>query len=353
MQIAHTETDLEEFVAQAALVSPKHPVLVDQYVGGREIEVDAVADREGNVLIPGIMEHVERAGIHSGDSIALYPAPSLSAGLKQEVLRIASLLAREVAAVGLLNIQFVLRGDEVLVLEVNPRASRTVPFLSKVTGVPIVSLAVETILGRTLREAGYEPGLYPEPAVFGVKAPVFSFGKLQDVDVSLGPEMKSTGEVMGLAPTLPEALYKAFVAAGMRLGERDEMLATIADKDKSEALPILARFAGMGWRIHATSGTADALEAAGLAVERVAKIGEAEQNLLDLIRGRRVAVVLNTLTRGRDPQRDGFRIRRAAVEHDVVCLTSLDTAAALAHALTERHQAAGQVYALQDLHGTG
>jgi carbamoyl-phosphate synthase large subunit len=350
MQIAHSEADLEEFVALAALVSPQHPVLVDQYVGGREIEVDGIADAEGNVLIPGIMEHVERAGIHSGDSIAIYPAASLTRAIKQEVLRITSLLAREIGAVGLLNIQFVLRGDEVLVLEVNPRASRTVPFLSKVTGVPIVSLAIGAILGSSLRELGYEPGLYPEPEVYGVKAPVFSFSKLQDVDVSLGPEMKSTGEVMGLAPTLPEALYRAFVAAGMRLGDKPELLATIADKDKPEALPILARFARLGWRIHATGGTAAALEASGIAVDRVAKIHESDRNLLDLIRGRQVAVVLNTTSRGRDPQRDGFRIRRAAVEHDVVCLTSLDTAGALAQALAERQESAGQVYALQDLH---
>jgi len=349
MQIVHSDSELELYMHGAVSVSSERPVLVDKYIGGREVEVDAIVDRTGAVLVPGIMEHVERAGIHSGDSIAVYPALSLSAATKEEICRITTLLGREIGVVGLLNIQFVLWGDEVLVLEVNPRASRTVPFLSKVSGVPIADLAVACILGGTLAEQGHEAGLYPEPALYGVKAPVFSFSKLQDVDTSLGPEMKSTGEVMGVAPTVSSALHKAFAAAGMKVGHRRALLATIADKDKPEALGVLRRFAALGWQLYATRGTAEALRQEGLTAEVVAKIGEGEPNLLHLIQSRAVDLVINTFTRGRDPQRDGFRIRRASVEHNVVCLTSLDTGSALLDTLEQGMD--GQpvaVYALQD-----
>jgi carbamoyl-phosphate synthase large subunit len=350
MQIVHSDAELEEYMDEAVSVSSDRPVLVDKYIGGREVEVDAVVDRTGAVLLSGIMEHVERAGIHSGDSIAVYPAPGLGAELKAEVCRITALLGRELGAVGLLNLQFVLRGDEVLVLEVNPRASRTVPFLSKVSGVPIAALAIGCVLGKTLREQGYEAGLHPEPAVYGVKAPVFSFSKLLDVDTSLGPEMKSTGEVMGIGLTVSEALHKALAAAGMRVGRRGAVLATIADKDKSEAAELLRRFAALGWRVHATRGTAAALADVGVGAEVVSKIREGTPNLLNLIQSRRVDLVINTFTRGRDPQRDGFRIRRASVEHNVACLTALDTVAALLGLLEDgvQERAIG-VYALQDL----
>jgi carbamoyl-phosphate synthase large subunit len=351
MQIVHSDAELEEYMRNAVSVSSDRPVLVDKYVGGREVEVDAIVDRNGDVLVPGIMEHVERAGVHSGDSIAVYPALSLTQAIKDDIYRITAQLGREIGAIGLLNIQFVLRGDEVLVLEVNPRASRTVPFLSKVAGVPIADLAVGAILGKSLGELGYAAGVYPEPSVYGVKAPVFSFSKLLDVDISLGPEMKSTGEVMGIGPNVSEALHKAFAAAGMRVGRHGAMLATIADKDKPEALPILRRFHSLGWRIYATAGTAAALAASDVEAEVVAKIREQQPNLLNLIQSRQVDLVLNTLTRGRDPQRDGFRIRRASVEHNVVCLTSLDTAAAILGVLEQLTEGVEpEVYALQDLH---
>jgi len=351
MQIVYTDAELAEYMAGAVSVSSERPVLVDKYIAGREIEVDAVVDVQGEVLIPGIMEHIERAGIHSGDSIAVYPALGLSEDLKEEVARVTALLGREIGVIGLLNIQFVLEGDELLVLEVNPRASRTVPFLSKVAGVPIADLAVGCILGRTLAEQGYSAGVYPEASLVGVKAPVFSFSKLQDVDTSLGPEMKSTGEVMGVGPTVLDALHKAFVAAGIQVGRSGALLATIADKDKPEAMLLLRRFVDLGWRVHATRGTATALAEAGIAADVVNKIREGQPNLLNLIQSRQVSLVINTLTRGRDPQRDGFRIRRAAADHNVVCLTSLDTAGALLSVVeAEVEGRPPQVWALQDLH---
>ncbi len=351
MQIVHSDPELEEYMRGAVSVSQDRPVLVDKYISGREVEVDAVVDRLGEVLVPGIMEHVERAGVHSGDSIAVYPALTLSQAVKDDIVALTGRLGRETGAVGLLNIQYVLRKDEVLVLEVNPRASRTVPFLSKVSGVPIADLAIGVILGSTLGELGYSAGLYPEPGLFGAKAPVFSFSKLLDVDISLGPEMKSTGEVMGIGRGVSEALHKAFAAAGMRVGRTGAILATVADKDKPEALPVLRRFAALGWKIYATAGTAAALAAAGVEAQVVAKIREANPNLLHLIQARKVDLVLNTLTRGRDPQRDGFRIRRSSVEHNVACLTSLDTAAALLGVLeAETEGKPMPIYALQDLH---
>jgi len=354
MQIVHGDEDLKEYTAHAVAVTPDKPILVDKYVGGCEIEVDAVVDRTGQVLIPGIMEHIERAGVHSGDSIAIYPSLRLAQEEKQEVFRITALLAREIGAAGLLNIQFVVQGGEILVLEVNPRASRTVPFLSKITGVPIVRLAVEAALGRTLAELGYGGGLWPEQQVYGVKAPVFSFSKLTDVEISLGPEMKSTGEVMGISTSPWEAVHKALAAAGTRVPRQGALLATIADKDKPEGIPIIGQFAALGWEIFATRGTAAALHAAGHPAAVVAKIGEEGPSLLSLIQGRKVDLVVNTLTRGRDPQRDGFRIRRTAVEHNVVCLTSLDTVAALLRAVREWGTGEGhQELALQDLHATG
>ena len=351
MQIVYTDAELAEYMAGAVSVSSERPVLVDKYIAGREIEVDAVVDVQGEVLIPGIMEHIERAGIHSGDSIAVYPALGLSKDLKEEVARVTALLGREIGVIGLLNIQFVVEGDELLVLEVNPRASRTVPFLSKVAGVPIADLAVGCILGRTLAEQGYSAGVYPEASLVGVKAPVFSFSKLKDVDTSLGPEMKSTGEVMGVGPTVLDALHKAFVAAGIQVGRSGALLATIADKDKPEAMLLLRRFVDLGWRVHATRGTATALAEAGIAADVVNKIREGQPNLLNLIQSRQVSLVINTLTRGRDPQRDGFRIRRAAADHNVVCLTSLDTAGALLSVVeAEVEGRPPQVWALQDLH---
>ncbi|GFN24039.1 carbamoyl-phosphate synthase large subunit [Thermanaeromonas sp. C210] len=332
MEIVHHEGELLEYATTAIRVAPEHPVLVDKYLPGLELEVDAVSDGE-EVLIPGIMEHVERAGVHSGDSIAIYPARSLTPEWEEKVTAYTLKLARALRIKGLLNIQFVLHRGELYVLEVNPRSSRTVPYLSKVTGVPMVALAVNIMLGRTLKEQGYRGGLWPTGGYTAVKVPVFSFGKLWQVDTFLGPEMKSTGEVLGIDPCFEIALYKGLVAAGYAVPERGTLLATIADKDKAEAVPLLREFAQLGFKIVATAGTAGALAAAGLFVERVGKIREGSPNILDYIRSNRVHLIINTLTRGRMPERDGFKIRRAAAEMGLPCLTSLDTARALLQAL--------------------
>ncbi|MHB1127759.1 MAG: carbamoyl-phosphate synthase large subunit [Bacillota bacterium] len=328
MEIVYNRDELISYMTTAAQVSPNHPVLVDRYLGGMEVEVDAIADGH-EVLIPGIMEHIERAGVHSGDSIAVYPALSLSNIHVDQIVDYTTRLAKGLNVVGLLNIQYVIHQDQVYVIEVNPRSSRTVPFLSKVTGIPMVKVATEAILGRTIIEQGYRPGLHPSSRYIAVKVPVFSFGKLLQVDTSLGPEMKSTGEVIGVDTTLSRALYKGLVAAGYDIPLQGTILATVADKDKDEAVPILAEFARAGYKICATSGTAAALEKAGVEVERVNKIQEGSPHIIDLIRQNRLHLVINTLTRGKMPERDGFQIRRAAVEHGVPCLTSLDTTNAL------------------------
>ncbi|WP_258359368.1 carbamoyl-phosphate synthase large subunit [Moorella sulfitireducens (nom. illeg.)] len=328
MEIVHSEGELLEYATTAVRVAPEHPVLVDKYLPGTEVEVDAVSDGE-TVLIPGIMEHVERAGVHSGDSIAIYPAHSLPPGVTEKIVAYTERLARALCIRGLLNIQFVIHQGEVYVLEVNPRSSRTVPYLSKITGVPMVALATNVMLGKTLPEQGYRGGLMPPPDFTAVKVPVFSFGKLLQVDTSLGPEMKSTGEVMGIDPIYERALYKGLVAAGCAVPNHGTLLATIADKDKAEAIPIIKGFAGLGFKVVATAGTAGALAAAGLIVERVGKIREGSPHILDYIREGKIHFVLNTLTRGKMPGRDGFKIRRAAAELGIPCLTSLDTARAL------------------------
>ncbi|MCL6447431.1 MAG: carbamoyl-phosphate synthase large subunit [Armatimonadetes bacterium] len=333
MEIVENNEELLGYMASAVKVTPEHPVLVDKYLQGEELEVDAIADGE-TVFIPGIMKHVERAGVHSGDSIAVYPVHSLSDAVKQQIVDYTTRLALALNVRGMINIQYVLHQGKVYVLEVNPRASRTVPYMSKITGIPMVNLATKVILGRTLKELGYAGGLYPEGRLVGVKAPVFSFAKLLQVDISLGPEMKSTGEVMGLNRSYPVALYKSLVAAGYAVPKNGTVLATIADKDKEEALPIVRGLAGLGYRLCATAGTAEFLRRAGLPVEQVKKVREGSPNIVDLIRSGKIHLVINTLTRGRMPERDGFRIRRAAVEHGVPCLTSLDTARAILEVLT-------------------
>ncbi|KNZ70144.1 carbamoyl-phosphate synthase large subunit [Thermincola ferriacetica] len=324
MEIVYNQDELLEYMKSAVNVSPKHPVLVDKYLVGKEIEVDAISDGE-DVLIPGIMEHIERAGVHSGDSIAVYPARSLPENLARDVVDYTTKLARALHVKGLINIQYVLHEDRIFVLEVNPRSSRTVPYISKITGVPMVNLATKMILGKKLRDLGYKPGLYPAPRYYAIKVPVFSFSKLLKVDTSLGPEMKSTGEVMGVDVDPSMALYKALVAAGMDIPREGTILATIADKDKEEVIPILKGFVELGFKLLATCGTAKALQAAGLPVEKVNKIREGSPHIIDLIRANKIDLVINTLTRGKQPERDGFKIRRAAVEHGIPCLTSLDT----------------------------
>jgi len=336
MEIVHNETELYEYMKFAVDVSPEHPVLVDRYIGGKEIEVDAIADGE-TVLIPGIMEHIERAGVHSGDSTAVFPPQSLTEDEMRQIVDYTVRIAKGLGVVGLVNVQYVVDKGKVYVLEVNPRASRTVPFLSKVTGIPMVALATKAMLGHKLSQYGYREGLVPPPPFVTVKAPVFSFEKLGSVDVFLGPEMKSTGEVLGLDLDYPKALYKAIAATGAVLPLSGQILATVADKDKAEAVEILAAFHALGYRFLATEGTAKLLESAGLPVQKVYKIGDGRPDVLDVIKGGQVDLLLNTPTRGKIPKRNGFQMRRAAVEFRVPVLTSLDTAKALLEVLKDRH----------------
>lgn len=332
MEIVYSDEELLSYMEYAVKINPEHPVLIDRYMLGKEVEVDAICDKE-TVLIPGIMEHIERAGVHSGDSIAVYPPQTLSDAIKQKIVDVTVKISRELEVVGLVNIQFVIYNDEVYVIEVNPRSSRTVPFLSKVTEIPMAGVATRVIMGQKLKDMGYSTGLWQEDDHVSVKVPVFSFAKLRRVDTTLGPEMKSTGEVMGRDISFAKALYKGLIGAGMKVPSTGNIVATIADKDKEEALEIFRGFASLGYKIIATGGTADAFEAAGLAVTRVNKLSEGSPNILDLIRSGDAQLVVNTLTKGKTPQRDGFRIRREAVENGVICMTSLDTVRALWHML--------------------
>ncbi|PWA12433.1 carbamoyl-phosphate synthase large subunit [Pueribacillus theae] len=334
MEIVESDGELLSYMEQAVKINPQHPVLIDRYMLGKEVEVDAICDND-TVLIPGIMEHVERAGVHSGDSIAVYPPQTLSERIKQQIIDITVKIAKGLRVVGLVNIQFVIHQDQVFVIEVNPRSSRTVPFLSKVTNIPMANVATRVIMGQTLADMGYQSGLWPEDKCVSVKVPVFSFAKLRRVDTTLGPEMKSTGEVMGRDVNFAKALYKGLIGAGMKFPTAGSIIATIADKDKSEAVEILSGFSRLGYKLIATGGTAKALEEAGLNVTKVNKLSEGSPNILDLIRNGEVQFVVNTLTKGKTPQRDGFRIRRESVENGVVCLTSLDTVRALQLMLEE------------------
>ncbi|MBA4537582.1 carbamoyl-phosphate synthase large subunit [Bacillus aquiflavi] len=332
MEIVYKEKELLHYMKNAVNINPEHPVLIDRYLTGKEIEVDAICDGE-NVLIPGIMEHIERAGVHSGDSIAVYPPQSLSNDVKIKIADYTDRLAKGLNIIGLLNIQYVAVNEDVYVIEVNPRSSRTVPLLSKITNVPMAKVATKVILGQSLIEQGFQPGLLQEQKGVYVKVPVFSFEKLRRVDINLGPEMKSTGEVMGKDVTLEKALYKGLVASGMKIHRYGTVLLTIADKDKEEALQIAKRFVTIGYQLMATNGTARTLNEAGIPVKVVEKIGSSDEDLLDVIRNGGAQFVINTLTKGKQPERDGFRIRREAVENGIPCLTSLDTAEAILRVL--------------------
>ncbi|UKS30247.1 carbamoyl-phosphate synthase large subunit [Paenibacillus sp. HWE-109] len=332
MEIVYSDEELLSYMEYAVKINPEHPVLIDRYMLGKEVEVDAICDRE-TVLIPGIMEHVERAGVHSGDSIAVYPPQSLSDEIKQQIIEITTKIGLELNVVGLVNIQFVIHNDQVYVIEVNPRSSRTVPFLSKVTNIPMANVATRVIMGQKLTDMGYQSGLWPEDKYVSVKVPVFSFAKLRRVDTTLGPEMKSTGEVMGRDINFAKALYKGLIGAGMKIPAAGSVVVTVADKDKEEAIEILKGFYRLGYKIIATGGTATAIQEAGLPVTTVHKLSEGSPNILDLIRGGEAQFVVNTLTKGKEPERDGFRIRREAVENGVVCMTSLDTVRALVNML--------------------
>lgn len=338
MEIVENQRDLEDYMEHAVKASPEHPVLVDRYLIGSECEVDAICDGE-TVLIPGIMEHIERAGVHSGDSMAVYPPQALSEEIKQTIEDYTIRLARGLNCIGMMNIQFVIYDNQVYVIEVNPRASRTVPFLSKVTNIPMAQIATKAILGEKLKDLGYEDGLYPETANVHVKAPVFSFTKLHKVDTYLGPEMKSTGEVMGSDQNLDKALYKAFEASGLRLPDYGAVLFTIADETKEEALGLAKRFAEIGYSLLATKNTAAFFEQHGLVVTPVAKISEEtkEKNVVDLIRAGKAQVVVNTIDKDRgNASKDGFIIRREAVEHGTPLFTSLDTADAIVRVMESR-----------------
>ncbi|MDI3480636.1 MAG: carbamoyl-phosphate synthase large subunit [Tepidanaerobacteraceae bacterium] len=328
MEIVYNMEELKTYMEEAVEASPERPVLIDRYIGGTEVEVDAVCDGK-EVLIPGIMEHIERAGIHSGDSIAVYPHQTLSDAAVEKIVEYTEKIALKLDVRGLINIQFVVNGNEVYIIEVNPRSSRTVPYLSKITGVPMVDVATKIALGKSLRELGYKGGLMPKPDFVAIKAPVFSFSKLRQVEPSLGPEMKSTGEVLGMEKTFQKALYKAFTASGIKIPTDGAILATIADRDKPEAVKLLKKFYKLGFSIYATCGTAKALQEAGVPAVVIKKVEEGSPNILDLLREGKVDMIINTLTRGRAPERDGFKIRRAAAEDGIPCLTSLDTARAL------------------------
>jgi len=332
MEIVYNEVELQHYMTNAVNINPQHPVLIDRYLMGREVEVDAISDGQ-TIHIPGIMEHIERAGVHSGDSIAVYPTQNVQAVLKEEIVKKTIAIAQGLKIIGLLNIQFVIHQDQVYVLEVNPRSSRTVPFLSKITNVPMANLATKVILGHSLPSLGYEMGYHAEPNDVFVKAPVFSFAKLSSVDITLGPEMKSTGEVIGHDATLEKALYKALLASGMSIPTEGSVLFTIADKDKEEVLPLITRFFNIGYNILATEGTAAYIASQHIPVTVVDKIVGEQAHLLEVIREGRAQFVINTLTKGKKPTRDGFRIRRESVENGVVCLTSLDTAEALLQVL--------------------
>ncbi|MCI6649695.1 MAG: carbamoyl-phosphate synthase large subunit [Lachnospiraceae bacterium] len=333
MQIAFNDEEIEQFMGIINRIAQEHPILVDKYLQGKEVEVDAVCDGT-DILIPGIMEHIERTGIHSGDSISVYPAPTIGDEVKKKIEDATIKLAKELHVIGLINIQFIDMDGEVYVIEVNPRSSRTVPYISKVTGIPIVDLAAKVMCGHTLREMGYKPGLAPEADYVAIKMPVFSFEKLRGAEISLGPEMKSTGECLGIAPTFNEALYKAFAGAGVDLPKYKQMIMTVNDKDKPEAVGVAKRFKALGYKIYATRSTAKYLNEHGVEALWVNKINQESPNVMDLILGHKIDLVIDTPTEGHgDKTRDGFLIRRNAIETGVYCITAMDTANALAHAL--------------------
>lgn len=336
MQIAFSDDDIEEFMEIINRIAQDHPILVDKYLQGKELEVDAVCDGT-DILIPGIMEHIERTGVHSGDSISVYPAHTISSHVKETIAEYTRRLAKALHVRGLINIQFIDVGEEVYVIEVNPRSSRTVPYISKVTGIPIVDLATEVIIGKTIRELGYEPGLQKEAGYVAIKMPVFSFEKIRGAEISLGPEMKSTGECLGISKTFNEALYKAFLGAGIDLPKHKQMIITVKDADKGEAIEIGRRFEKLGYTIYATRSTAKALNDAGVKARKVNKISQESPTVMDLILGHRIDLVIDTPTQGRDKSRDGFLIRRTSIETGVNCITALDTAKALATSLENKN----------------
>ena len=349
MEIVYNDDELKNYMTYAVKASHEHPVLVDHYLQGTEVEVDAICDGK-DVLIPGIMEHVERAGVHSGDSIAVYPPRSLSEYVIQTIIDYTNKMALGLEVHGMINIQYIVRGEEVYVIEVNPRSSRTVPFLSKTTGVPMVNVATKAAMGHSIVEQGFKPGLRLFPDYYAVKAPVFSFNKMSNVDITLGPEMKSTGEVMAADYKFSRALYKACIASGINVPKEGSILMTVADLDKPEAIEVARGFEELGYHVIATEGTAKYLEEHGVNVEVATKVSQGSPNILDDIKAGRIGMVINTTNQGRDAERDGFKIRRSTVEHAIACLTSMDTARALLRTMNAmRRRRVISVVALQDL----
>ena len=338
MKIAWNDDEIEEFIGIINTIAQDHPILVDKYLMGKEIEVDAICDGT-DILIPGIMEHIERTGVHSGDSISVYPAHTISQAAKDKLVEYTKRLAQALHVIGMINIQFIAMGDDIYVIEVNPRSSRTVPYISKVTGIPIVDLAARIIMGETIRGMGYEPGLAPTADYIAIKMPVFSFEKLRGAEISLGPEMKSTGECLGIDKTFNGALYKAFLGAGVQLPKYKQMIMTVKDADKPEAVGVAKRFEALGYKIYATRSTAKYLQEHGVNALRVNKISQESPNVMDLILGHKIDLVIDTPTQGNgDKSRDGFLIRRNAIETGVYCITAMDTANALALSLETAHE---------------
>ena len=337
MQIALSDQEIEEFIGIINRIAQDHPILVDKYLQGVETEVDAVCDGE-NIVIPGIMEHIERSGIHSGDSISVYPAQSLSDKVKQTIADYTEKLAKALHVIGLINVQFIAVGEEVYIIEANPRSSRTVPYISKVTGIPIVDLAAQVMMGNKLTDLGYKPGLQPEAEHIAIKMPVFSFEKIRGAEISLGPEMKSTGECLGISKSYSEALYKAFLGAGIKLPKHKQMIITVKDSDKGEVIDIARRFEKLGYIIYATRSTADTLNENGVKARKVNRISQESPTVIDLILGHRIDLVIDTPTQGRDKSRDGFLIRRNAIETGVNVITALDTARALVTSLEDAYK---------------
>ena len=328
MQIATCDEEVEEFMEIINRIAQDHPILVDKYLQGTEVEVDAICDGT-DILIPGVMEHIERAGVHSGDSISVYPAYSLSKEIIDTIEDYTEKLARSLHVKGMINIQFIVCDGKVYVIEVNPRSSRTVPYISKVTGIPIVKLATKCIIGHTIKEMGYKPGLQPNADYIAIKMPVFSFEKIRGAETSLGPEMKSTGECLGIAKTFNEALYKAFLGAGVVLPKHKKIIISVKDADKQEVVPLAQRFEKLGYEVYATRSTADVLRQNGVDAIKVNKIHQEAPTVMDLLLEHKIDIVIDTPTQGRDKNRDGFLIRRTSIETGVNCFTSLDTVDAL------------------------
>ena len=337
MQIALSDEEIEQFMEVINRYTQEHPILVDKYLQGTETEVDAVCDGE-NILIPGIMEHIERSGVHSGDSISVYPSQSLSEHVKETIAEYTRRLAKELHIVGLINVQFIAMGEEVYIIEANPRSSRTVPYISKVTGIPIVDLAAKCMLGYKLTDLGYQPGLQPEVGTIAIKMPVFSTEKIRGAEISVGPEMKSTGECLGISADFNEALYKAFLGSGVSLPKHKQMIITVKDADKGEIIDIARRYEKLGYIIYSTRRTAETLQENGVHARKVNRIGQESPTVMDLLLGHKIDLVIDTPTQGHDKNRDGFLIRRTAIETGVTTITSLDTAKALVSSLEHQEE---------------